>query len=75
MTDLNRDRLFSRPLGKVPKFVFDSSVVDVFPDMIQRSVPGYQTIINHTGELADRFVQKILAVMTSAAHLVPRHWL
>ena len=57
MTDLNRDRLFSRPLGKVPKFVFDSSVVDVFPDMIQRSVPGYQTIINHTGELADRFVQ------------------
>ena len=58
MTDLNRDRLFSRPLGKVPKFVFDSSVVDVFPDMIQRSVPGYQTIINHTGELADRFVQK-----------------
>ncbi len=37
--------------------MFDSSVVDVFPDMIQRSVPGYQTIINHTGELADRFVQ------------------
>jgi tRNA (cmo5U34)-methyltransferase len=26
--------------------------------MIQRSVPGYQTIINHTGELADRFVQQ-----------------
>jgi tRNA (cmo5U34)-methyltransferase len=33
-------------------------VVDIFPDMIQRSVPGYQTIINHTGELADRFVQQ-----------------
>ena len=57
MTNLNRDKLFAQPLGKVPKFVFDSSVVDVFPDMIQRSVPGYQTIINHTGELADRFVQ------------------
>lgn len=56
MTDSNRDKLFSKPLGKVPKFVFDRSVVDVFPDMIQRSVPGYQTIINHTGELADRFV-------------------
>ena len=58
MTDDKRDNLFARPLGKVPKFVFDRSVVDVFPDMIQRSVPGYQTIINHTGELADRFVQK-----------------
>lgn len=57
MTDLNRDNLFAQPLGKVPKFVFDRSVVDIFPDMIQRSVPGYQTIINHTGELADRFVQ------------------
>lgn len=50
--------MFARPLGKVPKFVFDRSVVDIFPDMIQRSVPGYQTIINHTGELADRFVQQ-----------------
>ena len=58
MTDSNRDKLFSKPLGKVPKFVFDHSVVDVFPDMIQRSVPGYQTIINHTGELADRFVEE-----------------
>ena len=58
MSDLSRDSLFSRPLGKVPKFVFDRSVVDVFPDMIQRSVPGYQTILNHTGELAERFVQK-----------------
>lgn len=58
MTDTNRDKLFSKPLGKVPKFVFDRSVVDVFPDMIQRSVPGYQTIINHTGELADRFVKE-----------------
>ena len=57
MTNLNRDNLFAQPLGKVPKFVFDRSVVDIFPDMIQRSVPGYQTIINHTGELADRFVQ------------------
>ena len=58
MSDHKRDNLFARPLGKVPKFVFDRSVVDIFPDMIQRSVPGYQTIINHTGELADRFVQK-----------------
>ena len=52
-----RDDLFASPLGNVPRFVFDQSVVDVFPDMIQRSVPGYQTIINLCGELAARFVQ------------------
>jgi len=53
----NHDNLFASPLGKVPGFVFDQAVVDVFPDMIQRSVPGYQTIINLCGELAARFVQ------------------
>lgn len=53
----NRDNLFASPLGDVPRFVFDQAVVDVFPDMIQRSVPGYQTIINLCGELAARYVQ------------------
>ena len=52
-----RDDLFAYPPGNVPRFVFDKAVVDVFPDMIQRSVPGYQTIINLCGELAARFVQ------------------
>lgn len=56
-TNKKRDDLFASPLGNVSRFVFDQSVVDVFPDMIQRSVPGYQTIINLCGELAARFVQ------------------
>ncbi|MGB2002954.1 MAG: carboxy-S-adenosyl-L-methionine synthase CmoA [Porticoccaceae bacterium] len=57
MTDSNRDNLFANPLGKVSGFSFDQAVVDVFPDMISRSVPGYETILVHTGELADRYVQ------------------
>ena len=57
MTNSSRDNLFSSPLGKVAAFAFDQAVVDVFPDMISRSVPGYETILAHTGELADRFVQ------------------
>jgi tRNA (cmo5U34)-methyltransferase len=57
MTDSNRDNLFANPLGKVSGFVFDQAVVDVFPDMISRSVPGYETILSHTGELAHRYVQ------------------
>ncbi|MBT6115045.1 MAG: carboxy-S-adenosyl-L-methionine synthase CmoA [Porticoccaceae bacterium] len=52
-----QDNLFASPLGNVPRFAFDEAVVDVFPDMIQRSVPGYQTIINLCGELAARYVQ------------------
>lgn len=46
------DNIYATPLNKVADFSFDESVVDVFPDMIQRSVPGYETIIHTIGELA-----------------------
>ncbi|MCF3802711.1 carboxy-S-adenosyl-L-methionine synthase CmoA, partial [Salmonella enterica subsp. enterica serovar Weltevreden] len=32
-------------------------VAEVFPDMIQRSVPGYTNIISMIGMLAERLVQ------------------
>jgi tRNA (cmo5U34)-methyltransferase len=57
MNSSKRDRLFSKPLENITDFVFDESVAEIFQDMVSRSIPGYQTIINHTGELADRFVQ------------------
>ncbi len=50
------DNLFANPLNKVADFKFDESVVDVFPDMIQRSVPGYESIIHTIGELAKSVV-------------------
>jgi len=51
------DTLYANPLKKVADFTFDESVVDVFPDMIQRSVPGYETIVHTIGELARTRVQ------------------
>ena len=57
LTKNNHDNLFAKPLGKIEKFSFDKAVVDVFPDMIRRSVPGYETILAHCGELAARYVQ------------------
>ena len=38
-------------------FAFDETVAKVFPDMIRRSVPGYETIIALTGLLAEQYVQ------------------
>lgn len=52
-----RDNLFARPLGALAGFVFDANVVRVFPDMIKRSVPGYETIIAMTGAMAEKYVQ------------------
>lgn len=51
----NKDSLYAKPLGEVSAFKFDEAVVDVFSDMIQRSVPGYSTMISAIGLLAGRF--------------------
>jgi tRNA (cmo5U34)-methyltransferase len=51
-----KDRLYVEAHGLVPEFVFDERVAGVFPDMINRSVPGYGTIINVIGTLAAQYV-------------------
>ncbi|AEG02436.1 carboxy-S-adenosyl-L-methionine synthase CmoA [Methylomonas methanica] len=53
----NKDSLYANPLGEITTFKFDDAVVNVFPDMIQRSVPGYSAIISAIGLLAGRFSQ------------------
>jgi tRNA (cmo5U34)-methyltransferase len=53
----NKDSIYSKPLESIANFSFDEKVVQVFPDMIQRSVPGYSTIIAMTGVLAQRYVK------------------
>lgn len=51
------DTIFSKPLAKVPDFVFNEEVVNVFPDMIKRSVPGYPTIVENIGVIAAQYAQ------------------
>lgn len=53
----DRDTLFSAPVAKLGDWTFDERVAEVFPDMIQRSVPGYSNIISMIGMLAGRFVK------------------
>lgn len=74
----NTDRIFANPLASIPDFRFDDSVAAVFPDMIQRSVPGYQAIISMIGELAGRYAQPNsicydLGCSLGAATLAMRH--
>ena len=51
------DTLYATPHASLPRFAFDEHVVEVFPDMIQRSVPGYATIIAMTGVMAGKYAQ------------------
>ena len=52
-----KDRIFAET--KLPgDFVFDENVAAVFEDMINRSVPGYSTIIAMIGLLAEKYCQE-----------------
>lgn len=53
----DRDQIYARPHEMIVDFRFDEQVAAVFPDMIRRSVPGYDTIIPLLGLFAERFVQ------------------
>ncbi|MBV35423.1 MAG: carboxy-S-adenosyl-L-methionine synthase CmoA [Rickettsiales bacterium] len=51
------DNIYATPLEEVSSFSFDHKVVEVFPDMIKRSVPGYTAIIDGIGQIAKKYVQ------------------
>lgn len=51
------DKIFSQPLAEMVDFRFDDRVAAVFPDMIQRSVPGYATLITQIGLLSGHYAQ------------------
>lgn len=53
----DRDNIYATPQLDIAGFRFDQAVASVFPDMIKRSVPGYETIIAMTGTLAERYAQ------------------
>jgi tRNA (cmo5U34)-methyltransferase len=51
-----KDQVYREPQRQIVDFAFDDAVADVFPDMIRRSVPGYETVIPITGLIAARHV-------------------
>ncbi|WP_223788959.1 carboxy-S-adenosyl-L-methionine synthase CmoA [Marinicella meishanensis] len=65
----DKDQLFSQPYSHIKAFAFDEKVVAVFPDMIKRSVPGYDTILKGTAMLAMNHVQAETQVYDLGASL------
>ncbi|KAA3629054.1 MAG: hypothetical protein DWQ08_06980 [Proteobacteria bacterium] len=55
--EARRDRLYAAARDAIADFRFDDDVASVFPDMIERSVPGYATVIGMTTVLAERFAR------------------
>ena len=51
-----KDTIYNTAKDMIVDFVFDDSVAHVFPDMIRRSVPGYDNLIPLLGIIAEKFV-------------------
>ncbi len=51
---MSKDRVYSEERPQIVDFAFDEQVASVFPDMIRRSVPGYELVVPMTGLLAAR---------------------
>lgn len=78
----SKDEIYALPIEELVDFSFDEKTVSVFPDMINRSVPGYGLMQSLTGLIANQYVTKhskvydlgcslgasSLSVMNSALH-------
>lgn len=52
---IKSDSVFSKPLSSIKAFEFDEEVTEVFDDMINRSVPGYDLLVKLIALYADLF--------------------
>lgn len=54
---MSRDEVYRQAADMIVDFAFDESVARVFPDMIRRSIPGYETIVTLIGLIAEQYVK------------------
>ncbi len=52
---MKKDNIYKK--NKNSPFQFDDNVAEVFPDMLERSIPGYETTIRTIKALASRYVR------------------
>lgn len=57
MKECKKDNLYKKKISKSHKFTFDNKVADVFEDMVNRSVPGYDFLVDNIGVLSKNFYQ------------------
>jgi tRNA (cmo5U34)-methyltransferase len=54
---MKKDTVYAQPQAIIEAFTFDAQVADVFENMINRSVPGYQLILDMIGLLTEKYAQ------------------
>ena len=54
---MSKDQIYEQQEAAAGSFEFNAAVAEVFPDMLRRSIPGYDASISAIGQLARRYVQ------------------
>ncbi|MDW3095317.1 MAG: carboxy-S-adenosyl-L-methionine synthase CmoA [Gammaproteobacteria bacterium] len=54
---MSKDEIYKQPLQNIEDFSFDKAVSDAFDDMVDRSVPGYRTLIANIGPISAYFLR------------------
>jgi|TARA_B100001059_G_scaffold64836_1_gene60980 tRNA (cmo5U34)-methyltransferase len=57
MKELKKDKLYKKKFPHNHKFTFNNEVANVFEDMVNRSVPGYDFLVDNIGVLSKNFYQ------------------
>ena len=57
MTDSKKDNLYKKKFPQYHRFTCNNEVANVFEDMVNRSVPGYDFLIENIGVLSKKFYQ------------------
>tara|TARA_B100000900_G_scaffold317878_1_gene276921 strand:- start:208 stop:930 length:723 start_codon:yes stop_codon:yes gene_type:complete len=69
MKNLKKDNLYKKNHNKINKFIFNNDVANVFEDMVNRSVPGYEFLIDNIGVLSKKFYQQNTSIYDLGASL------
>jgi tRNA (cmo5U34)-methyltransferase len=55
---MQKDEIYRASMARIADFRFDEQVAEVFPDMIERSVPGYRSILTAIETMARHYARK-----------------
>lgn len=58
----SKDTIYTEKISEINDFKFDETVANVFPDMLNRSIPGYVELVEMIGTSAKNIVQPDTAV-------------
>ena len=53
--EMQKDKIYAQPKSPIADFRFDDDIANVFEDMVQRSVPGYNLLLQNIGVITKKY--------------------